>query len=309
MSGGSLGKWFSRRVIGSYLAPSFDFHIANSTYTAEEFQISVESKYDKRRSAWFMNKCWRFFKAPRIPFSRRVRVCPRGVNIERFSPANFDADLRNSIFTENGLPDDAILLLYAGRVSPEKNVTLLADMMRELSRVSSKDFRLLIAGAGPLTEKLRSDTDQLGRDKVIFLGHLDKDLLAKYYSSVDVFVHPNPKEPFGIGPLEAMASGVPVVAPRSGGILSYANDSNAWLVEPNGEKFAMAVISATEDAADRESRIHNAVLTAQNNTRKMSTSRLLETYDEMYEDFLTRNDLYTDATASSKFDYRTVIDA
>ena len=61
------------------------------------------------------------------------------------------------------------------------------------------------------------------------LGHLDKELLADYYANADVFVHPNPKEPFGIAPLEAMASGVPVVAPNSGGILSYATDENIWM--------------------------------------------------------------------------------
>ena len=60
----------------------------------------------------------------------------------------------------------------------------------------------------------------------------DRAELAKYYASADVFVHPNPREPFGIGPLEAMASRVPVVSPSAGGVLSYANPTNAWLAEP-----------------------------------------------------------------------------
>ncbi len=70
---------------------------------------------------------------------------------------------------------------------------------------------------------------------MLFYGHVGaRETLARLYASCDVFVHPNPREPFGIGPLEAMASGVPLVAPAAGGLLSYANDTNAWLAGAHG---------------------------------------------------------------------------
>ena len=57
--------------------------------------------------------------------------------------------------------------------------------------------------------------------RVWLCGNLDRETLATFYASADVFVHPNPREPFGIGPLEAMSSGVPVVMPAAGGVLEY----------------------------------------------------------------------------------------
>ena len=73
----------------------------------------------------------------------------------------------------------------------------------------------VVAGAGPLEEWLKKKATGAMQGKIKLLGHLDKETLADYYANADVFVHPNPKEPFGIGPLEAMASGVPVVVPNA----------------------------------------------------------------------------------------------
>jgi phosphatidylinositol alpha 1,6-mannosyltransferase len=138
-------------------------------------------------------------------------------------------------------------------------------------------------------------------------GHLDKELLADYYASADVFVHPNPREPFGIAPLEAMASGVPVVAPNAGGILSYATDENIWLVEPDGESFAAATREAIENPVLRESKIAAALATARANTREKSTDFLLATYDRMFADFQKRKELFTDIEQARKFDFSELV--
>ncbi len=199
-----------------------------------------------------------------------------------------------------GIPENSIALLYAGRISPEKNIPLLADFMKILARDTKTDYRLLVAGAGPtevwLKEQIKGDL----KDKIILLGHLDKELLADYYANADVFVHPNPKEPFGIAPLEAMASGVPVVAPNSGGILSYATDENIWLREPTGENFAEAIREIIENPENSKSKIAKALETARNNTWEVSTDRLLATYDKMYEDFQSRKNLFTLENSETK---------
>ena len=162
----------------------------------------------------------------------------------------------------SGVPEEAILLLYAGRISPEKNIGLLVDMMKILAADKANDYRLLVAGAGPQSQWLRQQGQKYAPGRIVQLGHLDKETLADYYANADVFVHPNPKEPFGIAPLEAMASGIPTVAPNAGGILSYASNDNAWLVEPTGESFAAAVRDVVENDARREEKIAKALKTA-----------------------------------------------
>jgi glycosyltransferase involved in cell wall biosynthesis len=161
----------------------------------------------------------------------------------------------------------------------------------------------LVAGAGPTAGWLSEQTAKHIPDKIIQLGHLDKEVLADYYANADIFVHPNPREPFGIAPLEAMASGVPTLAPNGGGILSYATNENAWLVEPTGEKFAEAVREIIEKPELRKLKTEKALETARSNTWKVSTDRLLATYDRIFEDFQKRNELFTDRKKTKDFDY------
>jgi phosphatidylinositol alpha 1,6-mannosyltransferase len=238
-----------------------------------------------------------------VPASERIFVCPRGVDINQFGPERKSHEVKREMRERAGIPDDAVVLLYAGRISPEKNIGLLVEMMKILAADSLRDYRLLVAGAGPLGEWLDEQTAQHFPGKVIQLGHLDKETLSDYYANADVFVHPNPREPFGIAPLEAMASGAPTVAPNSGGILSYATNENAWLIEPTGENFAAAVRDVIEDPISREKKIENALETARQNTRVASTDRLFATYDKLWEDFQSRNELFTDIEKSKTFDF------
>jgi glycosyltransferase involved in cell wall biosynthesis len=310
MTDGKIGKWLARSVIGKYTLPTFDFHIANSPYTAEEFYKAVESESgNKRRPEKFLNWSWRIFKAPRVALSERIYVCPRGVNSELFSPGRKSSAVKREMRERAKIPENSIVLLYAGRISPEKNIGLLPDFMEILAKDTKNDYRLLVAGAGPQSDWLTSETGKRVPNKIIQFGHLDKELLADYYANADVFVHPNPREPFGIAPLEAMASGVPVVAPNAGGILSYATDENIWLTEPKGENFAVAIRQIIENPGQTTAKVENALQTARSNTWEKSTDRLLATYDKMYADFQKRNEFYTDSEAAKDFDYaREVLD-
>ncbi len=303
LTSGDIGKWIARRVMGNYNFPLFDFHIANSPYTAREFYQSVEKSENPRRSDWFFNWCWRVFKAPRVPFEERIAVCPRGVNVEQFSPERKSDAVKREMRDRAGIPENSTVLLYAGRISPEKNIKLLPEMMEILAKDSEKDYRLLVAGAGPQADWLREETAKRIPNKIVQLGHLDKETLSDYYANADVFVHPNPREPFGIAPLEAMASGTPTLAPNAGGLLAYATNENAWLVAPTANDFAKAVSEITGDEESRNKKVERAFEAVRANTREISTDRLLATYDRMYEDFQTRNELFTDIDKSKDFDF------
>ncbi|QQS41081.1 MAG: glycosyltransferase [Acidobacteriota bacterium] len=305
---GRLSEWFARLVMGCYNFPSFDFHIANSPYTAEEFERSVLRKHNPRRWRRFINFCWRFFRSPMVPVRERIHICPRGVEKGRFSPERRSPETRKEMADRAGVPENAVLLLYAGRISPEKNIALLAEMMKILTKSGDRDYRLLVAGAGPLEGWLKKEAEKKMPGKIRLLGHLDKDTLAGFYANADVFVHPNPKEPFGIAPLEAMASGVPVVVPSAGGLLFYATNDNTWLRDPVAEQFADAVEEIMSDPELREKKVAAALKTAEENTREKSTDNLIATYDRLLEDFRTRNDLFTDTEAAKIFDFSKLVE-
>ncbi len=302
LSDGKIGKWFASRVMGNFNLPSFDYHIANSPYTADELFKAGGTQNKPNGSKWFFNKCWQFFKAPRVPLEERVFVCPRGVDLNQFSAGRKSESVRKEMIAKANIPETASILLYAGRISPEKNIELLPEFMKLLAN-DPIDYRLLIAGAGPKEEWLKEQTDKFLPGKIIQFGHLDKETLANYYANADIFVHPNPREPFGIAPLEAMASGVPTVAPNAGGLLSYATNENMWLSEPSAEGFAAAVREIGENSELRDKKIKNALETAANNSRERSTDFLIETYDKIYEDFQLRNDLFTDVEKTAQVDY------
>jgi alpha-1,6-mannosyltransferase len=237
------------RLAALYLAkayvPLFDCHIAVSRYVADELTGASAD------------------------LNGRLQVLPMGVHIEQFGPQHRDPKLREQLLRESGGDDSTVLLLYAGRLSREKNLALLVEMMDRLTGMTRRDnsgastaaglpnCRLLIAGGGPLQDWLQREGVRLN-GRIRLLGHVgSKAELARLVATADAFVHPNPREPFGIGPLEAMASGTPLVVPDSGGVLEYAGTNTAWLARPDGLSFALAVlklVSAPDEARAKAER-------------------------------------------------------
>ena len=302
ISAGRFSKWFCRRYMGTYNMPMFDFHLANSAYTAQEMFDAVSN--GRERFDPVLNIVWRFLRAPKVELKDRIFVNPCGVDNETFTASRKGAVKREEIHKEFGLPDDSKLLLYAGRLSPEKNIGLLTKMMKILAADTTHDFRLLVAGAGPSLEKLREEASAVGADKIKILGHInDKGKLADLFANCDAFIHPNPREPFGITPLEAMASGLPVAAPNAGGVLSYANAENAWLVEPTAEKFAGAVGDIFSEEALRIAKTSAALATAHKFTWAESTDALFAVYDKMHAEFTGHRDLYAYKESPSEINF------
>ena len=288
-----IGKWLARRVMGNYNFAMFDFYLANSDYTAQELFDSVHISKNPRRSSKFFDFCWRYFHAAKVPIDERVFVNNCGVDIETFNVGRKDADVRQRILRDNGFAEDAKLLLYAGRISPEKNVRLLPEIMKVLAQDADENYCLIIAGDGPTAEQLKTDLQTVAPGKFKFLGNLtEKAELANLYANADVFIHPNPREPFGIGPLEAMSSGTLVVAPNSGGILSYATRENAWLIEPVAQNFVGAIREIFAAPEKSQIKIASALQTTKQYTWEISTDRLFSFYDWMFEDFGRRRELY-----------------
>jgi len=132
----------------------------------------------------------------------RLAVVGRGVDTARFSPHHRSSELRH----DWGVLDSAPLVLYVGRVAAEKNVALALEAFAA-ARVESPTAHFVVVGDGPQREAL----ERLHPD-VRFVGARHGDLLAACYASADLFVFPSLTDTFGNVTLEALASGVPVLA-------------------------------------------------------------------------------------------------
>lgn len=149
---------------------------------------------------------------------------PRGVDLTQFDPACRDDELRRRL-----APDGELLVGYVGRLAPEKELELLTHVDR------LPGVRVVIVGGGPEEERLRTLLPDAA-----FLGVLHGADLAAAYASLDVFVHTGRHETYCQAAQEALASGVPVVAPRAGGPIDVVDDGTAgYLYEP-GDGAAMA---------------------------------------------------------------------
>lgn len=154
---------------------------------------------------------------------KRVKVWGRGVDTALFQPARRSPEWRERL---SGGQPRAPLLLYVGRLSVEKRVSWLRPLLEAIPGV-----RLALVGDGPARaalEKLFAGTP------TTFTGYLRGEALAAAYASADIFVFPAMNETLGNVVLEAMASGLPVVAPRSGGLLDHLTHGyNGLLFEPH----------------------------------------------------------------------------
>jgi alpha-1,6-mannosyltransferase len=241
--------------------PFFDHHIANSEYTAGELRPAANGQV--------------------IPRGTWIRYM--GADLSHLSPQRRSNDKRRRLLEKFNAPVDSSLLLYVGRLVPEKNLPLLFDALQQLSMGSSRDFRLLVVGEGIKRTRWERQSSRCAPGRVLFLGHVnDRHTLADLYANCDAFVHPNPREPFGIAPLEAMASGLPLVAPDVGGVTSYANAENAWLVNADTQSFVAAVQAVFENPAEARERTHKALATAQSFRWENVAASFLDLYAELH---------------------------
>jgi alpha-1,6-mannosyltransferase len=239
----------------------FDHHIVNSAYTAEELR-AVSTGHPIRRGVW---------------------IRPMGVDTHDLSPSHRSSVSRHTLLERVGAGADATLLLYVGRMAREKNLSLLIDTLEELHKWGQEDWRLIVVGEGIERAKFLAEADRRVPGRVGWLGHVrDRKELAKIYANCDVFLHPNPREPFGIAPLEAMASGLPLIVPDCGGVLSYATSTNAWKVPATAVSFAAAARQVVSNEHIREEKTAQALKTASEFSWEHAAGSFLDLYEDLY---------------------------
>lgn len=255
-------QWFARVFMKWVYFPQSDAHIAVSPYVAEELE-SASRGHKVTRGVW---------------------VRGMGVDTEAFHPGRRTPEARRGIARRAGVSPETALLLYAGRLAPEKNLELLLDMLDFLPE--DFDYALLVAGDGPCRAEFLAAARRRAPHRVFYWGHeASRSRLAELVANCDVFLHPNPHEPFGIAPLEAMASGTALVAPDQGGVTCYANSNNAWILAPEPAAFARAVGEILSGPAERARRTQAARQTALN----LSWPVVARGFQALYQDLYARH--------------------
>jgi len=152
----------------------------------------------------------------------RLRVVGRGVNTTMFNPAKRSEELRRHW----GAGPDTLVALCVSRFAPEKNFPLLLEAFRAM-QTARPDSRLVLVGDGPMAEELR----QTGLG-VVVAGRKINGELSQHYASADAFLFPSVTETFGNVTLEAMASGLGVVAFDYAAARQYLQHGESGLLAP-----------------------------------------------------------------------------
>ena len=171
----------------------------------------------------------------------RVHHWPRGVDLTAFVPSARDDALRRA-----WSPEDKPIVGFVGRLAPEKHVERLASLARR------DDLTVVIVGDGVEREEL-----QAVMPSAVFTGALYGEQLAAAYASMDVFIHPGEHETFCQAVQEALASGVPVIAPEAGGPRDLVSPFRTGLLLPT-QRFESLLSQSVDHLISERSRYAHA---------------------------------------------------
>jgi D-inositol-3-phosphate glycosyltransferase len=217
--------------------------------------------------------------------AEKVAVIPLGVDLERFRPGA-KQDARGEL----GLEDERIIL-FVGRIEPLKGVDILINAASLLE--SDVECTVLVVGGDEASQAEVAELRDLARDRgiehrVAFVGAVDHEKLPLYYNAADVCVVPSHYESFGLVAVEAMASGVPVVASRVGGLTGTVKDGETgylipWLCpEPFAERIELLL--------ENEPLRNNLGEAAREAMSRYRWENVATSVMQLYQSLLTRTD-------------------
>jgi glycosyltransferase involved in cell wall biosynthesis len=175
----------------------------------------------------------------------RAVVWGRGVDASLFSPGRRSEARRAAMGAGDGRP----VVLHVSRLAVEKDVDTLVAAFRAAHERLGEGAVFVVAGDGPKAAEVRA-----ALPFAVHRGFLARTDLADLYADADLFVFPSPTETCGLVVLEAMASGLPVVASDTGGVLENMRDGLNGLCLPAGDapRFTAAIVELLVDAPRRD---------------------------------------------------------
>jgi glycosyltransferase involved in cell wall biosynthesis len=206
-----------------------------------------------------------------------VEVIPNGVDLSPFSA------LANPVPRQSlGFEDSHVLLIYVGRLGPEKNLTFL---VRAFAGIHSAypDARLLLVGDGPEKDNLEDQVRRSGLEgKVRFAGMVEYESLPGYLAAGDIFVTASVTEVHPLSVIEALAAGLPVVGIRSPGIEDTIQDDENGLLCPNDlAGFTAKLARIVGEPKTRRRMAREARASAEQYAIERTSARLIEQYERL----------------------------
>jgi len=213
----------------------------------------------------------------------RIEVIPNAIHLISFKE---DDELkRTEIRKKYNLKENDKIILFVGRVASEKSIDRIIKALAIIKKRNTDKEKLLIVGNGPAMDELK----QLARtlkveEDVIFAGTISYEEIQHYYKMAYVFTIASTTETFGIVTIEALASGVPVVAVKAPGAADILTDAvDGLLVDDNVEKIANALEKIIKEPELREKLSRGALKTSEKYSINTISEVMLNLYREVIE--------------------------
>ncbi|HOK00545.1 MAG TPA: glycosyltransferase [Candidatus Pacearchaeota archaeon] len=287
---GFLGKYISNRKKIPFV---YTHHTEYPEYAKIYLKEKILLPYIARAlSVWFSNMSDAViapsFKIQKSLLENGVKkpiyLLPTGVNINIFKKSEEKTKLKKEL----KIPLDKKVLLFVGRISKEKNIDFLIKVFQEIQNSPFKEkIIFLIIGDGSYFKNLKELIKKSKIEKpTIITGFIPHKEIDKYYKVSDIFVFPSLTETQGIVILEAMASGLPVVALKDDAFKNIViNNKNGFLIDykkEDAEKdFTQKIIKLLNNNNLFEELSKNATKTAHKYSDKNQTEKLVEIYKEL----------------------------
>ncbi|MCC6790803.1 MAG: glycosyltransferase family 4 protein [Thermomicrobiales bacterium] len=213
---------------------------------------------------------------------KQVKIIPNGVNLDVFTPID-----RNHARRQLGLPEEIPIILFVGSLLPVKGVQhLIGAFHRVRERVP--DAMLVLVGEGSLRSELEATAERLGVDQAVrFAGRQARELIPTWMAAADLLTLPSENEGMPLVVLEAMASGLPVVASDVGGIGEAMGFPRPGILTPPGDEaiLASAIVELLLDPVLRR----RMGMHGRNRSRSLTWSANAESTVQLYRDVLNRS--------------------